>query len=260
MIDIYIPAYKRPNAILLQRLAEAGIPFTIVLDHESDADAYEPLRTEKTKIWMLDEPRGIGYVRQKIKERYNGVPIMMMDDDTQLRLRDFYDPTKLPSAKTPEQIRSWFSVVDKFCQQNKFDIGSVAESAFRYKDTEKVLRRGSYCSVTIFNSARCAEIDYDPKLYSRMEDWDLLMQAITRRFDFLICNEVLRFCPMNKGAKSEGGCSEVYQNDAEMIRTTNYLMSKWKGYVTLNKKKKIGNVADFRVDLLGFRKKFGYNY
>lgn len=260
MIDLYIPCYKRPNAILLKRLAEAEIPFTIVLDHKSDAEGYEYLRSQKTKILMLEHSLGIGYVRQKIKERYRGIPIMMMDDDTQLRLRDFYDPTKLPSAKSPEQIRKWFAVVDRFCQQNKFDIGSVSESAFRYKDTEKTMRKGSYCSVTIFNSPRCAEVDYDPNLYSRMEDWDLLMQAITKKFDFLICNEVLRFCPMNKDAKSAGGCSEVYQNDAEMLRTTNYLMNKWKGYVTLNKKKKIGNVADFRVNLSAFRAKHGYDY
>ena len=34
MIDIYVPSYKRPNAPVIRKLISAGIPFTIVLDHD----------------------------------------------------------------------------------------------------------------------------------------------------------------------------------------------------------------------------------
>lgn len=227
MIDIYVPSYKRPNAPLIKKFHDASVPFTIVLDHYEDYDAYKRLLNEQTKILMLDKAQGIGYVRQKIKERYSGRPIMMMDDDTQIRLRRFDDPTRLRMSVTEKEIREWVSVVDRFCSNNRFDIGSVAESVFCYMKTEKTLRSGSYCSVTIFNSPRCREIDYDRNLYKRMEDWDYIMQAITRHFDFLICNEVLRFCPMNKDAKTAGGCSEVYQDKGAMQETTSYFMNKW---------------------------------
>lgn len=261
MMDIYIPSYNRPNAPVIRKFIEAEIPFTIVLDHLEDVKAYQHLKSERTKILLLDKALGIGYVRQKIKERYRGIPVIMIDDDTEMRLRKFKDPTRLIYCNNPSLIRKWVLAIDKFCNENKFDIGSAADSAFKWDDTRKVFKSGSLCSVTIFNSPRCKEINYDPNLYKRMEDWDLILQAIEKHFDFLICNTALRHCPMNKSAKDKGGCSEVYKDDALMQRTTNYLLQKYgKGIVTLSKTKKIGNCPDFRVDLKKYRQIHGYDY
>lgn len=261
MIDIYVPSYKRPNAPVIRKLISAGIPFTIVLDHEKDMEDYGGLQSEKTKIILLDKALGIGYVRQKIKERYRGVPVMMIDDDTIFTMRRFDEPTKLVTCNSDESVRKWFAIVDRFCRENRFDIGSVGDSVFCWNKTQKTLRTGSLASVTIFNSPRCHEIDYDPKLYKRMEDCDLILQAITKRFSFLRCNEVLRHCPMNKAAEDKGGCSEVYQNDAIMQQTTSYLIDKWgKDVVILHKTHKIGNFPDFKVDFRKVRKRYGYTY
>lgn len=261
MMDIYVPSYNRPNAPVIRKFIESGIPFTIVLDHKEDLEAYKKHESATTRILMLDRALGIGYVRQKIKERYRGVPVIMLDDDTELRARKFDDPTKLFSCNTPKTVRYWVQMIDKFCRENKFDIGSAADSAFKWSDTHKVLRSGSLCSVTIFNSPRCREINYDPNLYKRMEDHDLILQAIERKFTFLICNEVVRHCPMNKGAEDKGGCSEVYKNDAVMVQTTNYLLNKYgSDIVILSKSKKIGNCCDFRVDYKKYRQRHGYEY
>lgn len=261
MLDIYVPGYKRPNAVVVRKLISAGIPFTIVLDHPSDVADYIKHKSSTTKIILLDRALGIGYVRQKIKERYSGVPVMMIDDDTIFGLRRFDDPTKIVSCKTDNEVRRWFHIVDTFCASNKFDIGSVGDSIWKWSEDAKVIRSGSYSSVTIFNSPRCHEVDYDPRLYKRMEDCDIVMQAITRNFDFLICNEVVRHCPMNKAAKSIGGCSEVYQNDAIMQQTTSYLLEKWgEDIVKISTTKKIGNWPDFQVDLKKLRSRYGYDY
>ncbi len=261
MLDIYVPGHKRTDAPLIKKLIEAAIPFTIVLDHKDDFDEYARLASDDTRIMRVDRALGIGYVRQKIKDRYRGVPLIMLDDDTELRLRDVYQPTKTPECKTPSSVRTWFGIIDRFCRQNRFDIGSAADFVWKWSDTERVLRVGSCCSVTIFNSARCREVDYDPALYARMEDWDIIMQGITRKFDFLLCNEALRHCPMNKGAKDKGGCSAVYKNDAVMFRTHSYLQNKWGAdIVSFVKNRKIGNAPDFRVDLKALRKRYGYDY
>lgn len=261
MLDIYVPSYKRKNAPVIRRLISAGIPFTIVLDHAQDYEDYKEMESASTKILLIEKALGIGYVRQRIKERYNGTPIIMIDDDTDFRLRSFEDPTKLITCTTDELVRQWFNIVDRFCQKYRFDIGGVSDSVWCWNKTEKVLRTGALCSVTIFNSPRCHEVDYDPNLYKRMEDWDLLLQSITKRFSFLCCNEVLRHCPMNKAAGDKGGCSEVYQDDKIMRQTTAYLINKWgSDVVTLHKTKKIGNVPDFRVDLRKMRKRYGYKY
>lgn len=258
-LDIYVPSYKRKDASLIKKLILADIPFTIVLDHEQDLVDYSPLRSEKVKLMFVEKPLGIGYVRQRIKDRYNGRPIIMLDDDTQLRLRKFEDPTSLPVCKEPETIRQWFETIDSFCANNTFDLGSAAES-LAYTNTNKVLKSCNVCSVTIFNSERCKEINYDPRLYKRMEDWDLILQAITRKFKFLVCNEVMRHCPMNKSAKDVGGCSEVYRDDKVMRDTTLYLRSKWGTDIVKLTQKKIGNIPDFKVDLKAFRKRHGYDY
>lgn len=261
MLDIYIPSYKRKGAPVIKKLISAGIPFTIVLDHAQDYEDYKDLESESTKLWLLERAQGIGYVRQRIKERYRGTPVIMIDDDTIFSLRQFEDPTKLITCNTDETVRKWFAVVDRFCRQHRFDIGSVADSVFCWSKTQKTLRTGSYCSVTIFNSPRCHEIDYDPNLYKRMEDCDLVLQAITKGFTFLRCNEVLRHCPMNKAADDKGGCSEVYQDDDAMRQTTSYLINKWGAdVVILSKRKNIGNFPDFKVDFRKVRKRYGYSY
>ena len=261
MLDIYVPSYKRKNAPLIKKLIDAKLPFTIVLDHEQDMIDYAPLESDTVSILYIEKALGIGYIRQCIKDRYNGVPVIMLDDDTQLRLRKFDNPTRLDSCTTPAQTIKWFRHIDRFCQNNRFDIGSAAESFTNYMITDKVLKKGTLCSVTIFNSERCREIDYDPKLYKRMEDCDIVLQAITRHFDFLIDNEVLRHCPMNKEANDVGGCSEVYQNDLVMHQTTQYLIKKWgEDIIKLRKNKRIGNYYDFTVDYALFRKRYGYDY
>lgn len=261
MLDIYVPSYKRKNAIVIRRLIEARIPFTIVLDHAADYEDYKQHESAATKIWMLDKALGIGYVRQRIKERYNGVPIVMIDDDTIFSLRKFEEPTRLITCNTAATVRKWFAILDRFCMNNEFDIGSVGDSVFCWNKTEKTLRAGSLASVTIFNSPRCAEVDYDPNLYKRMEDCDMVLQAITKRFTFLRCNEILRHCPMNKAAEDKGGCSEVYQDDSAMRQTTGYLVNKWGAdIVRLSKTKKIGNIPDFTVDFGRLRKQYGYDY
>lgn len=261
MLDIYIPGYKRPDAPVVRKLAEARIPFTIVLDHEKDIESYRKWTKNGARIMFIDKALGIGHVRQKIKELYSGVPIVMIDDDTQFGLRKFEDPTRLSSCKTSEDVKKWFHIVDEFCRKNCFDIGSVSDSVWKWSCDDKIIRSGSLCSVTIFNSKRCHEIDYDPHLYKRMEDWDLIMQAITKHFDFLICNEVVRHCPMNKEAKSIGGCSEVYQDFASMESTSKYLLNKWGDkYVKFSKSKKIGEYPDFSVDLKKMRGDYGYEY
>lgn len=258
-LDIYVPSYKRKDAGLIKKLIEADLPFTIVLDHEQDMVDYAPLQSEKVKLMFVDKALGIGYVRQRIKDRYNGRPIIMLDDDTQLRLRRFDDPTRLPVCKDAETVRQWFETIDRFCAENDFDLGSAAES-LAYTNTNRVLRSCNVCSVTIFNSDRCKEINYDPRLYKRMEDWDLILQAITRKFRFLVCNEVMRHCPMNKSAKDVGGCSEVYRDDKVMRDTTLYLRAKWGTDIVKLTAKKIGNIPDFKVDLKAFRKRYGYDY
>lgn len=261
MIDIYVPSYNRPNAPVIRKLINAGIPFTIVLDHEEDLHTYKKHESARTKILMLDRALGIGYVRQKIKDRYRGIPLIMIDDDTTFRVRKFDNPTRLSSCDTQSMVRHWVHVVEKFCMDNVFDIGSVADSVFRWNDTRKTLKSGSLCSVTIFNSPRCKEVNYDPNLYKRMEDHDLILQAIEKRFSFLICNDVLRHCPMNKGAEDMGGCSEVYKDDVAMVSTTNYLLNKYgKDIVILSKSKKIGNCCDFRVDYKKYRQRYDYDY
>lgn len=260
-LQIYIPSYNRPNAPLIKKLMDAGIPFTIVLDHENDLETYKSLENEVTKIMFIQPAQGIGYVRQRIKDCYDGKPIIMLDDDTQLRLRDFEEPKHLPVVKNAEQVKEWFDCVERFCIENQFDIGTVSDSAFSWDDTRKLLRTIPCCSVTIFNSGRCKEIDYDKFLYKRMEDWDLVMQAITKHFDFLACNEVLRHCPMNKSAKDVGGCSEIYRDKGVMFRTTSYLVQKWgSDIVTLRRNKNIGECYDFKVDLGKLRKRYGYKY
>lgn len=258
-LDIYVPSYKRKDAPLIKKLQDAGLPFTIVLDHVEDVKDYANLESEKVKILFIERALGIGYVRQRIKDRYNGKPIIMLDDDTQLRLRSFEDPTHLPVCKNADGVRKWFEVVDKFCSENKFDLGSVSDS-LAYTNTKHVIRSCNVCSVTIFNSERCKEIDYDPRLYKRMEDWDYILQAIQKKFSFLICNDVMRHCPMNKSAKDVGGCSEVYRDDNIMRKTTLYLRQKWGADIVKLTAKKIGNIPDFKVDLKTFRKRYGYDY
>ena len=259
MIDIYIPSYKRKNAPLIRKLIQTSLHFTIVLDHEEDMADYAELQSDKVSILLLDKALGIGYVRQCIKDRYNGNPIIMLDDDTILTLRNFEDPTRLTQCNTPERVEEWFQTVDRFCRNNRFDLGSVLDS-LAFRDTRMTVRSCNVCSVTIFNSGRCKEIDYDPRLYKRMEDWDLIMQAITKRFSFLLCGEVMRHCPMNKSAKDVGGCSEVYRDDSVMRNTTLYLRSKWGTDIVRLKYNKIGNIPDFRVDLKRLRKRYGYDY
>ena len=260
-LQIYVPSYNRPNASLIKKLKEARVQFTIVLDHKEDMETYDTIKDANTNLMFIEPAQGIGYVRQRIKDCYNGKPIIMLDDDTQLRLRDFENPRHLPVVKTAEQVREWFRVVDVFCADNKFDIGTVSDSAFSWDDTRKQLRNIPCCSVTIFNSERCKEIDYDPLLYKRMEDWDLIMQGITKHFEFLCCNEVLRHCPMNKSAKDVGGCSEIYRDKGVMFRTTSYLVQKWgSDIVTLRRNQNIGECYDFKVDLRKLRKRYGYKY
>lgn len=262
MIDIYIPSYKRPDAPLIKKMVDAGIPFTIVLDHQEDVKDYIKLKSEKVGIILLEKALGIGYVRQRIKDRYDGVPVIMLDDDTQLAIRDFNDPNKFITCNKPTEVRKWFKTIDKFCQEYEFDMGSAMDRAFNINDSRYVVDDTGVCSVTIFNSYRCKEIDYDPHLYKRMEDADIILQGITKHFKFLICNEVVRHCPMNKAAKDKGGCSEVYQNDELMRKTTQYLRSKWgTDIVTLRKSgKKIGNIPDFFVNYREMRKRNGYDY
>lgn len=262
MIDIYIPSYKRPDAPLIKKLIEAGIPFTIVLDHNEDVKDYIKLKSERVGIWLLDKALGIGYVRQQIKDRYNGTPVIMLDDDTQLAIRDFNDPNKYITCKHPLEVIKWFKTIDSFCKDYEFDMGSARDRAFNINDSRYVIQDTSVCSVTIFNSQRCKEINYDPHLYKRMEDADIILQGITKKFKFLVCNEVVRHCPMNKAAKDKGGCSEVYQDDEVMRRTTQYLRGKWGvDIVTLRKAgKKIGNIPDFFVNYREMRKRYGYEY
>lgn len=260
-IQIYIPSYNRPNAPLIRRLKEACLPFTIVLDHEDDIEAYKPMRDNLTDIMFIEPARGIGYVRQRIKDCYHGRPIIMLDDDTVLSLRDDENPERLKSVKTAEDVRRWFMTIDDFCRQYRFDLGTATDAPFSYNDLRPVVRTTPCCSVTIFNSERCKEIDYDPMLYKRMEDWDYIMQGITKGFEFLACNDVLRHCPMNKSAKDVGGCSAVYRDRRAMFLTTSYLTQKWgKDIVTLRQNKKIGDCWDFKVDLRRLRKRYGYNY
>ena len=258
-LDIYVPSYKRRDAPLIKKLIQAEIPFTIVLDHEQDMIDYADLQSENVRLMYVEKALGIGYVRQCIKNRYNDRPIIMLDDDTQLRLRSFEDPTKLPVCKDPKTVRQWFETIDAFCRNNVFDLGSASDS-LAYTNTKRTVKSCNVCSVTIFNSARCKEIDYDPRLYKRMEDWDLILQAITRKFSFLVCNVVMRHCPMNKSAKDVGGCSEVYRNDTVMRDTTLYLRRKWGSDIVKLTAKKIGNIPDFKVDLKTFRKRYGYDY
>lgn len=260
-LQIYIPSYKRPNAPLIKKIKEAGLPFNIVIDHKDDVEAYKPLQDENAKLLLIEPPQGIGYVRQRIKDLYNGKPIIMLDDDTVLSLRDKNEPCKLRNVKTAEDVHEWFNTIDAFCKSYKFDIGTAADAPFSYNDMRLVLHGTPCCSVTIFNSERCKEIDYDPLLYKRMEDWDLIMQGITKHFEFLVCNSVLRHCPMNKSAKDVGGCSEVYRDRNVMFRTTSYLTQKWGGdIVSLRRSKQIGDCFDFKVDLRKLRKRYGYNY
>lgn len=258
-LDIYVPSYKRKDAPLIKKLIQAEIPFTIVLDHEQDMIDYAPLKSDNVSLMYVDKAIGIGYVRQCIKNRYEGRPIIMLDDDTQLRLRSFEDPTHLPVCKDPETVRKWFEEIDKFCKSYYFDLGSASDS-LAYNNTKHVVQSCNVCSVTIFNSEKCKEIDYDPNLYKRMEDWDLILQAIRRRFRFLVCNDVMRHCPMNKSAKDVGGCSEVYRDDRIMRDTILYLRKKWGADIVKLTTKKIGNIPDFKVDLKSFRKRYGYNY
>lgn len=262
MIDIYIPSYKRPDAPLIKKMVDAEIPFTIVLDHEDDVKDYVSMKSEKVGILLLDKALGIGYVRQKIKDRYNGTPIIMLDDDTQLAIRDFEDPHKFITCNKKKEVVKWFKAIDRFCRDYEFDVGSAMDRAFNINDSRYVIKDTGVCSVTIFNSERCKEIDYDPHLYKRMEDHDFILQGITKNFKFLVCNEVVRHCPMNKAAKDTGGCSEVYQNDEVMRETTQYLRSKWgSDIVTLRKSgKKIGNIPDFLVNYREMRKRYGYDY
>lgn len=243
-------------------MVDAGIPFTIVLDHEDDVKDYICLKSEKVGILLLEKALGIGYVRQRIKERYKGTPVIMLDDDTQLAIRDFEDPFKFITCNKKKEVVKWFKTIDKFCQDYEFDIGSAMDRAFNINDSRYVIKDTGVCSVTIFNSERCHEIDYDPNLYKRMEDHDLILQGITKGFKFLVCNEVVRHCPMNKAAKDNGGCSEVYQNDEVMRKTTQYLRSKWgSDIVTLRKSgKKISNIPDFLVNYREMRKRYGYDY
>lgn len=257
MIDIYIASCKRPNAILPRRLTEAGIPFTLVLDHKEDYKDYSYLECETTKIITLDKPMGIGYTRQFIKSLYRGIPLMMLDDDLSLRLRQFEDPTRLLSCKTKEDTRRFFSIVDKFCKNNKFDIGGVSHSAFNYNDVRKTRRAVNIVQQMIFNSDRCKEVDYDPNLYLRMEDTDFLLQCMKRKFEFLVCNEVLYSGPINREAKDTGGCSYVYRNNKIMQATTDYAVKKWGKYIQL---KKTGNIFDYSVDFRTARKDFGYDF
>lgn len=260
-LQIYIPSYKRPNAPLIRKLKEAGLPFTIVLDHKEDMETYKFLCDEKTDLMFIEPAQGIGYVRQRIKDCYYGKPIIMLDDDTVLSLRDENEPERLRGVKTAEDVREWFITIDAFCKAYKFDIGTATDAPFSYNDLRSVVRGTPCCSVTIFNSERCKEIDYDPLLYKRMEDWDLIMQGITKHFEFLACNNVLRHCPMNKSAKDVGGCSEVYRDKNAMFRTTSYLTQKWGAdIVSLRRNKKIGDCFDFKVDLRKLRKRYGYNY
>ena len=133
MLDIYVPSYKRPDAPLIKKLIEAKLRFTIVLDHESDVKDYIGMKSDKVGILLLEKAFGIGYVRQRIKDRYNGVPVIMLDDDTQLAIRDFEDPNKFITCNKPEQVRKWFKTVDKFCQENEFDLGSARDRAFTAK-------------------------------------------------------------------------------------------------------------------------------
>ena len=101
-LQIYIPSYKRPNAPLIKKIKEAGLTFTIVIDHKDDVEAYKPLQDENAKLLLIEPPQGIGYVRQRIKDLYNGKPIIMLDDDTVLSLRDKNEPRKLRNVKTAE--------------------------------------------------------------------------------------------------------------------------------------------------------------
>lgn len=260
-MKLFIPSYNRPDAPLIKKFVGAGVPFYIVLDHKEDVDSYRKYESSTCKIWLIDGGRGIGYVRQRIKSTYNGEAVVMMDDDTTLHIRSKEDRNRVIGCSTPEKVREWYRVLKEFCEKNAFDIGGVADSLWCNKSIEPTIRNGSYCSVTIFNSQRCKEINYDPNLYSRMEDWDLLAQAIQRKFDFLICNDILRHCPMNKEAADIGGCSSVYRNKAEMLRTYNYALRKWGGEVIKPRKsKKIGEVSDFLVNLKRLRKLNGYDY
>lgn len=261
MLEIYVPSYQRPNAPLIKQLIDAEISFTIVLDHKSDVDTYSKLDARFASILLIDKALGIGYVRQCIKNRYRGNPLIMLDDDTILSIRDFENPNKFITCKEPKQVRQWFRTIDRFCANQNFDIGSARDRAFNINDNRLCIEDTSVCSVTIFNSSRVHEIDYDRNLYKRMEDADIILQGITKGFKFLVCNEVVRHCPMNKSAKDIGGCSEVYRDDKVMRETTVYLRKKWgTDIVKLRKNGKIGNCPDFLVNYREFRKRHGYTY
>ena len=51
MMDIYVPSYNRPNAPVIRKFIEAGIPFTIVLDHKEDAEAYKKHKDKRALSW-----------------------------------------------------------------------------------------------------------------------------------------------------------------------------------------------------------------
>lgn len=257
MIDIYIASCHRPNANLPRRLTSAKVPFFLVLDHKEDYEDYKYLECDTTKIITLEKPFGIGFTRKFIKSRYRGVPLMMLDDDLSLRLRDFENPRKLLACNTDERVREFFRIVDNFCRKNKFDIGGVSHAAFTYNDTRKTLRKCNIVQQIIFNSPRCHEIDYDPNLYLRMEDTDILLQALSKRFEFLVCNEVLYSGNINREGKDIGGCSYVYRDKSIMMETTAYAKQKWGKYITL---KQTGNILDYSVDYKEARKDFGYDY
>lgn len=254
MLDIYIPSYKRPNGELIKTLHGANIPFTIVLQTEEDLSDYKKYENSTTKILLLDKHLGIGYARQKIKELYRGIPLVMMDDDAKLVLRDIINPKKLKNIKDEESVRVWFAKLENFCTRNKFDIGGVGRRQFDFCATKKTKSSPSdTIQITIFNSYRCQEISYDPNLYYRLQDLDFILQGMKRNFSFLTDLTILYDSEMNKKLHQKGGNETIYSNRNIMFATSNYFITKHGEDIVIKE-------PNFHIKLDWAKVKRKYNY
>lgn len=218
-VPIFIPSKGRPDSSTARLLAEAGLPFTIVVEPQ-DKKAYRGL-----PLATLDRnDAGIAFVRNWIKERVGDGWYWMLDDD----IEKFYETKngrnhRVTAADAIRGAESLFAGDD-----------TVAQAALEYQQfawsATKPIKYGGYCDVAVcIHAGRARMCRYRTEVALK-EDRDFTLQLLASGY------RTARVCKYSfsapKNGSNAGGLQAEYSVDGKEAAASRKMCQLWPGICT----------------------------
>ena len=253
-IKIYVISKGRPNGKTFDILRRANEPYVVVVEPQDEA-MYRKAGHKNIEV-LPENDRGVAYVRNYVKNKFDGVnPVVMMDDDINQFYYSIDGERKCSySLKTPEEFRDMFDKLNEQILNTDFDYGTLGKSAFDWntEDTSPKLSHDgkgySACVVVIIiNNKKLTKVDFDESLLCK-SDVDFSLKCMYLGFRYAKFIKFLQQTKMNKNVQQSGGLCEIYKQRDKIEQSQRILLERWPDNLKEDEKKKANNgVTELRV-------------